>query len=57
MTAEEMDKCRWLKPRLVEMIEYLEWTAADQLLYARFSGLAANPRLKPRRALGPRRDG
>jgi hypothetical protein len=37
MTAE-MGKCRWLKPRLVVSIEYLEWTAANHLRLARFVG-------------------
>jgi ATP-dependent DNA ligase len=39
LTAEEMENCRWLKPRLVATIEYLEWTAANYLRHARFAGL------------------
>jgi ATP-dependent DNA ligase len=39
LTAEEMENCRWLKPRLVATIEYLEWTAANHLRHARFAGL------------------
>ncbi|MBV8137406.1 MAG: hypothetical protein JO121_17510 [Deltaproteobacteria bacterium] len=26
LTAEEIKKCRWLKPALVATIEFLEWT-------------------------------
>lgn len=26
LTAEDMKRCRWLKPKLVAMIEFLEWT-------------------------------
>jgi ATP-dependent DNA ligase len=39
VTAAEMEKCRWLKPRLAASIEYLEWTGADHLRHAKFSGL------------------
>jgi ATP-dependent DNA ligase len=39
MTAAEMEKCRWLKPRLAASIKYLEWTGADHLRHAKFSGL------------------
>jgi DNA ligase D-like protein (predicted ligase) len=42
LTVEQMEKCRWLKPRLVATIEYLEWTAANHLRHARFAGLAEN---------------
>jgi bifunctional non-homologous end joining protein LigD len=40
LTAEEMENCRWLKPRLIATIEYLEWTAVNHLRHARFWGLA-----------------
>jgi len=39
MTAAEMEKCRWLKPRLAASIEYLEWSGADHLRLAKFWGL------------------
>ena len=26
MTAADMEKCRWLKPQLLEHIEFAEWT-------------------------------
>jgi hypothetical protein len=34
-----MEKCRWLRPRLVATIDYLEWTAAKHLRHAMFAGL------------------
>jgi bifunctional non-homologous end joining protein LigD len=42
LTVEQMEKCRWLKLRLVVTIEYLEWTAANHLRHAMFAGLAEN---------------
>ncbi len=36
LTAEDMKSCRWLKPRLVAVIEYLEWTAANHLRHSKF---------------------
>jgi hypothetical protein len=36
-----MQKCRWLKPRLVATIDYLERTAANHLRHPMFSGLTA----------------
>jgi hypothetical protein len=33
-----MEKCRWLKPRLVATIDYLELTAANHLRHPMFSG-------------------
>jgi ATP-dependent DNA ligase len=42
--AEQMEKSRWLKPRLVVTIEYLEWTAANHLRLARFVGLPPRKR-------------
>jgi DNA ligase D-like protein (predicted ligase) len=40
LTAEEMERCRWLKPRLLATIEYLEWTAANHLRHAKFVSLS-----------------
>jgi len=31
-----MDKCRWLAPRLVAAIEFLEWTPELRLRHPRF---------------------
>ncbi|MFZ0680813.1 non-homologous end-joining DNA ligase [Candidatus Binatus sp.] len=39
LTAEDMEKCRWLKPRLITVIEYLEWTAANHLRHSKFQKL------------------
>ncbi len=36
LTAEDMKKCRWLKPQLVAMIEFLEWTPDGRLRHPRF---------------------
>jgi hypothetical protein len=36
--APEMEKCRWLRLRLVATIEYLEWTAANQLRHSSSRG-------------------
>jgi ATP-dependent DNA ligase len=42
MTAAEMEKCRWLKPRLVATIDYLERAAANHLRHPMFAGLSEN---------------
>jgi len=39
LTAEDMDKCRWLVPRLVATVEFLEWTLERRLQHPRFVGL------------------
>jgi len=46
LTAEVMKKCRWLRPELVAMIEFTEWTRGNHLRHARFAGLRddKNPR-------------
>ena len=36
LTAEDMKKCRWLKPQLVGAIEFLEWTPDGRLRHPRF---------------------
>jgi bifunctional non-homologous end joining protein LigD len=36
LTAEEMKRCRWLKPQLVAAIEFLEWTPESRLRHPRF---------------------
>jgi bifunctional non-homologous end joining protein LigD len=45
LTAAEMEKCRWLKPRLVTMIDSLERTGANHLRHAMFAGLTGMRRL------------
>jgi bifunctional non-homologous end joining protein LigD len=37
-----MDKCRWLRPRLIATIEFLEWTPELGLRHPRFVGLRAD---------------
>jgi ATP-dependent DNA ligase len=45
LTVEQMEKCRWLEPRLVVTIEYLEWTAANHLRHASFSAIVENAKV------------
>jgi len=42
MTADEMKKCVWVKPKLVAQIEFLERTDADHLRHSQFVGLRAD---------------
>ena len=39
LTAEEIKKCRWLKPALVVTIEFLEWTSESALRHPKFIAL------------------
>ena len=39
LTAEDMEKCVWVRPELVAQIEYLEWTESDHLRHSKFAGL------------------
>jgi bifunctional non-homologous end joining protein LigD len=39
LTAQDMKKCRWLQPRLVAVIEFLEWTPERHLRHPRFIDL------------------
>jgi ATP-dependent DNA ligase len=39
LTAEVMKLCRWLKPRLVASIEFLEWTPESRLRHPKFVSL------------------
>jgi DNA ligase D-like protein (predicted ligase) len=39
LTAADMEKCVWLKPKLVAAIEYAEWTPANHLRHSRFVAL------------------
>jgi DNA ligase D-like protein (predicted ligase) len=39
LTAADMEKCVWLKPRLVAAIDYAEWTPANHLRHAKFVAL------------------
>jgi len=39
LTAEDMKHCRWLMPRLVASIEFLEWTPENRLRHPKFVAL------------------
>jgi bifunctional non-homologous end joining protein LigD len=39
LTAEDMEKCVWVRPELVAQIEFLEWTGSDHLRHSKFAGL------------------
>jgi ATP-dependent DNA ligase len=39
VTTEEMHEMRWVKPKLVAQIRFVEWTAGDRLRHAAFLGL------------------
>ena len=39
VTAEDMKRCRWLRPHLVVAIEFLEWTPDGRLRHPRFVAL------------------
>ena len=39
LTAEDMEKCIWVRPELVAQIEFLEWTESDHLRHSKFAGL------------------
>ena len=36
LATEDMSKCRWVEPRLVAAIEFLEWTLENHLRHSRF---------------------
>jgi bifunctional non-homologous end joining protein LigD len=42
VTAEQMSEMRWLKPKLVAQVRFVEWTADDHLRHAVFLGLRAD---------------
>jgi DNA ligase D-like protein (predicted ligase) len=39
LTKDEMQNCRWLKPKLVAQIEFTEWTPDGHLRHSSFAGL------------------
>jgi len=50
VTAEQMREMRWLKPKLVAQIRFVEWTADGHLRHAAFLGLRTDkPARKVRR--------
>jgi bifunctional non-homologous end joining protein LigD len=46
LDAEKMRKCVWVRPKLVAMVEFLEWTEGDKLRHSKFAALREdkNPR-------------
>jgi len=40
ITAEKMAACRWLKPRIVVAIDFLEWTLDERLRHPAFVALS-----------------
>lgn len=43
VTAEKMTECRWLKPRIVVAIDFLEWTLDNRLRHASFVARSVQP--------------
>ena len=39
LTAEKIEQCRWIKPRLVCQIAFVEWTDAGHLRHCTFIGM------------------
>lgn len=39
LTAEKMKECRWLRPKLVCQVDFVEWTQGDRLRHPVFIGL------------------
>jgi bifunctional non-homologous end joining protein LigD len=39
LTAEDMQKCVWVRPERVARVEFLEWTESDHLRHSKFAGL------------------
>jgi DNA ligase D-like protein (predicted ligase) len=44
VTAEQMQEMRWLKPKVVAQIRFVEWTADGHLRHAAFLGLRSDKR-------------
>jgi bifunctional non-homologous end joining protein LigD len=42
LTADKMQQCRWLKPQLIALVEFVEWTPDNHLRHARFVRLREN---------------
>jgi len=38
LTAEKMKKCVWVRPEVVAVLEFLEWTEGDRLRHSKFVG-------------------
>ena len=44
LTTEKMKECRWLKPKLVCQVSFIEWTDAANLRHATFVALRDDKR-------------
>lgn len=42
LTEEDMEKCIWVKPKIVCRIDFVEWTDASHLRHAKFVGLLSD---------------
>ena len=42
LTLKKMSDCRWLKPKLVGQVEFVEWTSDGHLRHSRFVALRAD---------------
>jgi len=39
LTADDMEKCVWVRPMIVTRIEFLEWTESGHLRHSKFAGI------------------
>jgi ATP-dependent DNA ligase len=39
LDGEKMKKCEWVRPKLVAVVEFLEWTEGDRLRHSNFVAL------------------
>ena len=39
LTAEDIAKCVWVKPKLIAQVGFVEWTASGNLRHAKFLGM------------------
>jgi bifunctional non-homologous end joining protein LigD len=44
LTAEDIAKCVWVKPKVVVQVSFVEWTASGNLRHAKFAGLRDDKR-------------
>ena len=44
LTAEKMDECRWVKPKLVCQVAFVEWTDAGHLRHCAFVAMRDDKR-------------
>jgi ATP-dependent DNA ligase len=46
LDAEKMRKCVWVRPKLIAVVEFPQWTEEDRLRHSRFEALRddTNPR-------------